>query len=112
MRDDERPSTDEWTTTEKARLDSLPRARVPSDLLKTRTVTELRKNGLVRQQPGSAISRAVWIAIVASVVFVAGGFVGYRLAQTRFAAQVRLATIAAEFSRQNPSMAAEHVVWF
>ena len=109
MRDDERASADEWTAEEKLRVDSLSRERVPSDLLKTRTVSELRTRGLVRHHPASRISLA-WVAVAASLVFVAGGLVGYRVALTRFQAQMRLAV--AESARQDRSPTVEHVVWF
>ena len=112
MRDDDRHSTHEWAPLEQRRLDSLPRARMPSDLLKTRTLTELRQRGLVRHRARSGLSRGLWIAIAASLAFVAGGFVGYRLALTRFETQARLATVAAATSPSDLSTNTGHVVWF
>jgi len=112
MRDDERHSADDWTTLEKSRLDSLPRARTPSDLLKTRTVVELRQRGLVTHRASASVSRAALIVVAASLVFVAGGVVGYRLALTRVEAQARLATVAPESEPDARSANAEHVVWF
>ena len=112
MRDDERQSTDEWTLVEQGRLDSLPRTRAASDMLRSRTLSELRKRGLVRHSGGPALSRLAVIAAAASLVFVAGGFVGYRLALTRFEAQQRFATAAPDSSRLDLSTNSGHVVWF
>ena len=112
MRDDERYRADEWTPLEKRRLDSLPRARVPTGSLKMRTLTELRRRRLVRHRARSATSRGLWIAVAASVVFVTGGFVGYRLALPRFEAQARLATVAAGSPASDLSTNTGHVVWF
>ena len=108
MRDAERQAADEWTATEQDRLDALPRTRVPSDSLRTRTMAELRARRLVRQDAAATLPRAIWIAIAASLVFAAGGLVGYRFAVTRLEAQARLATMAESSTSAN----AGHVVWF
>ena len=112
MRDHEQRGAEEWTESERTRLNSLPRHRAPSASLKARTLSELRGRGLVRQRTGLRVSRAAWVVVAASLVFVAGGFVGYRLALTRLKTEARLATAAAESSPSDRSTNAEHVVWF
>ena len=104
----------EWTPSEYARLDSLSRERAPSDLLRARTVAELKRRRLVHDNNTSTFKKATWIAIAASLVFVAGGLVGYRLALTSLETRVRLAT-AAPGSLASDSLATAgrgHVVWF
>jgi hypothetical protein len=115
MRDDERDVHDEWTAIEKSRFDTLPRVRAPSDVLRARTLSELRARGLVRHGSPMSLSRSAWAAVAALIVFIAGGFVGYRLALTRFESQRRLATVVAEPSPSNPStntVQSGHLVWF
>jgi hypothetical protein len=111
MRDDEHNSS-EWTLPERSRLDALPRARVPSDLLKTRTLAALRERKLARRRPRSVIAKGVWLAVAASLVFVAGGLVGYRVALTRVETQARLAVVSTESPAPRLTNTTEHVVWF
>ena len=115
MRDDERDVRDEWTAIEKHRFDALPRVRAPSDVLRARTLSELRDRGLVRHGSPMSRSRGTWAAVAALIVFIAGGFVGYRLAVTRFESQRRLASVVAEPSPSRPSTntgQGGHLVWF
>jgi hypothetical protein len=109
MRDDD--DAVEWTPGERAKLDALPRDRVASDTLRARTVDELRRRQLVGHREHAKLRSAVWLALGASVVFVAGGLAGYRLALTRLEARARLATVASDPSADS-LISVRHVVWF
>jgi hypothetical protein len=109
MRDDD--DAVEWTPGERAKLDALPRDRVASDTLRARTVGELRRRQLVGHRDHARSRSAAWLALGASVVFVAGGLAGYRLALTRVETRARLATIASEPSADS-LISVRHVVWF
>ena len=101
----------DWTPGERAKLDALPRDRVASDTLRARTVGELRRRQLVGHREHAKLTSAVWLALGASIVFVAGGFAGYRLALTKVETRTRLATVASEPSADS-LVSVRHVVWF
>ena len=79
MRDDEHDLV--WTPSERAKLDSLPRERFASDMLRVRTVTALRRQQLIGRGHNSKWKHVAWLAVAAGVVFVAlvsvvSGFLG------------------------------------
>lgn len=120
MHDDDDRDETEWTTDEHAALRALPVERAPDSDLLARTTAALRQRGLLkpedrRSQPVPRVRRVLAFAVAASIVFVAGGAAGYRLAEARMAARatdasVRLANESVPSGALSDSTA--HIVWF
>lgn len=119
MHFDDRDET-EWTADERAELRALPAERTPDADLRRRTAAALHHRGLLRSEPvgsrrGPWIRRAFTIAAAASVVFIAGGAAGYRLAATRLAAREAAASVRLANESTPPGATPDttaHIVWF
>ena len=71
---------DDWTPEERALLASLPRERIPSSQLKTRTTDLIRRGGSF-ERPRVAFRRSVALIAAACLIFIAGTLVGYAVAR-------------------------------
>ena len=105
----------EWSLEERARLEALSGTREPSPDVKRRTIAELHARGLLGRRRSISPALAGGLAAAATIVFMAGVFAGYTIAERRVdvrPAQVpptirevaRAASAAARPTRQ--------VVWF
>lgn len=109
-------------------LAALSAGREPSALLRVRTIAALRERGLLDPAPvrrgrdlrdgRRRVARAVGFVAAASVVFLAGGTVGYSLALSRTARRsgavaVRIAAETVPATQSAPQVVADrHIVWF
>jgi hypothetical protein len=107
----------DWTADERARLTALSSERIPPSALKQRTVRALHDRALLGRPARISTLRIVGLLLAASIVFVAGAFVGYAVANRRptgatepLVASTR--AVAQLDSVDSATRKARHVVWY
>jgi hypothetical protein len=108
----------EWTLEENALRAALPMEKSPSPELKRRTVEELSRRALLGGSVAHSNRRVFALLAAASVIFIAGAFVGYAAAQ-RSAKPVddaRMANapqaVAKAASVKTDSQPTRYIVWY
>ena len=117
MRYDDSFDEVEWRDDERAALNALPRERAGSWRLREQTTAALRNDGTLRARR-PLLRAMVPLALAASLLFAAGGIVGYAIARRSVAApagdEATASRVALDTSVQTPPAtdSVRHVVWF
>ena len=100
-----------------ARLGALSEERMPSREMKQRTLEAARAGGYVRSRPRATVTRSIALLAAAALIFIAGTFLGYALANrssppanTARASNHEAVAFAQGFTIN--SEPGRHVVWY